>query len=942
MIIFFIKILLFISFVLLNGIFTKTNVILRSKEDIKSSFDFNVKLTTFSYIEGRYYICSDENTDHDFALSANKRESQIIINLAPKLADVNNQKQKNNPIFGKAINNITTMGLYACITNNNVNSIYAVTDKMEPGVISVFQSDPLNDANGNLVKSISSITSTEDSIITPIDNIFYPSTLFASLIDQEDNLTGITFLRLGKLSDIKMLTVDNSDKLKVLESSKDDLIDKKKNNNIDINNKDNQLLEDNNFEVENIQWYTFNCQTGEFGNKAIEISKSSEFLAINYPLSKIENYSDLYFDQKLKRLYIAFKVESGDNQKSGCKAIAIGKIENNKLVIESIAPSSAFDFNNHIVGQLGSNVKIGFDFVRIMHTTTGFSYLIVADKSSVYAMPIINNPNSNFHGKLANVNSNIISFYSQVLQRFQFRSFQDLAVSSNQLYTINNSQALVGNNYMLPGNISKIVVLRDSVIVSTSGVNGGIFYSQSIFDKNGKIVSWSKWKRLSGFISDTSNFSFDSYSGSFLYIPFNNGITNSVFKTIWSNGDSDFELFLSNQFPSNIFGVQGFQQFDNNVLGNISLNVFTGYNKILLLQSSLSQNFDNTIHTILNKNSYKKLFESLDGSLNGFVNDKYKSISFSNGSILDISPIGSSEIIYNKENGWLICGGSKGIAILADKNGYGFDRNVGLGDNFSGLNDKMYFHKLGKFKNIRKLLFYNRYLYILSIDKLERIKINKNFNLNIKNNTIKSEILYKVKNDLNSLSDFLISKNNLLLASSIGLLKTDMNNIKWDLININESTGPITRIYSIGDESNRYENIYVLNGFVSGCQAQVYRFSISDNSFNQIEDQYVKGVNTFFINFGDYRNFFFTDGAFIAASRSKYLNSNGFLEIISPNFNAGQRLFNSNRLKLFFNKFKPGFNRFETDEAYTVNQLVLSKDSGSLIVTGSFGIRYNG
>lgn len=190
---------------------------------------------------------------------------------------------------------------------------------------------------------------------------------------------------------------------------------------------------------------------------------------------------------------------------SGGRSVVVGQVaDDGAITLNAIAPDSAFmvgDVNNRIIGALDTIAHtLTIHKVRVMHTSTGPSYLIViggdnafgSTNNTVYALPLVDrsDPADPVQGTIADKNSALVNF-----------KFVTPAVLNAQLPAASEPAVRVGTGPLdlLPSTlISDIDVVGDTVFVSINhspsiGNDGGILYSQAMFDENGKILRWTPW-----------------------------------------------------------------------------------------------------------------------------------------------------------------------------------------------------------------------------------------------------------------------------------------------------------------------------------------------------------------------------------------------------------------------------------------------------------------
>lgn len=916
--------------------------ILSNNQNNNQSFDFPIDKHSFYIPLGRFFVgAAMEKSDNDFAIAAATRIDKIFKPLTPKKVTLNNKADENNPLNGAQIKHLALAGGRALtVKSGEESTLYVIDDMLRPGTIEVFKSPAINDANGLNAFNILSIASTDPNQMELPEQAVQDLAAFVAVSNQSGEFD-------GNGSGLALL---------LLKSAKD---------------KEKTIF----------NWSSIDAQTGtENGNKAAPIAKDTAAIKINSNVASIGKVVDMYFDKDLGRLYIALQVQGGPNATDGARAIVVASVAQNKIIFQKIAPDSAFDSNNKIVGGIGSSANINISKVRTMYTRTHLRYLILVGgngdtKKEVYALPVIDNVANEFHGTLAKVTSLPINIFSGGNpSRFQARVFYDSAVKPADLYTnnFNNSpQARVGTNLELPSDITDIAVINDAVFVSVAqnGNNNqsGIFVSQALFDQFGRIKGWTKWQRATGSANQTFGFALDFLIGSFWSMPTENS-TNSfnVLRTVWSLGKGILDEFISKEFPQQQGGVQGLSDFPINAPGlsnsigeRMAFFTLTGLNKVVLVQSGADEN--NIFKSSLSNIDIKS-FSSTNGKLD-FFSGTDNVLSISGGALGNLGPIGSSTILSDGTYGWLLVGGINGLVVLANPDGSGWNAGSGLAKNFSGLLPTMEFKSIGsaEFKDIRKLVAIGNSLFVLTSCKLIRITISANA---IANNSFDIAILAQISDSRTkhncSFSDVIISGPLALLATSEGLLRSGNGvdiktvdssfNVDWTQVLLPESAGsfsvpgPVSRLFAISSSGFEQDvatlggNIYLLNAYVGYHEAQVYRLSVqldqgmvTNNSVLLLPDLFISNKTSFFVNLGNYRNYLSTDGALIFVSRSAYGSATAIAEVLPHRLKSGQRFGTRNSVRM----------QLGIDNARSIGLITRNNSSGSFFVYGDFGLRIN-
>jgi hypothetical protein len=257
---------------------------------------------------------------------------------------------------------------------------------------------------------------------------------------------------------------------------------------------------------------------------------------------------------------------------SGGRSVVVAQVDGNgAITLNDIAPDSAFtsgDLNDRIVGALDIVPHtLTINKVRVMHASTGPSYLIVvggdatfgSTNDTVYALPLVDvgDATNPIQGTLADVNSALVNY-----------KFVTPALLNAQMPAATQPAVQVGTGPLdiLPSTtISDIDVVGDTVFVSINhspsiGNDGGILYSQAMFDETGKILRWTPWTKKAfppftttsaALSSSVKFFSVDAVVAK-LWVIDNSGV--NVLQNAWMNTSSNTNSLLP-QLNSNITGA---------------------------------------------------------------------------------------------------------------------------------------------------------------------------------------------------------------------------------------------------------------------------------------------------------------------------------------------------------------------------------------------------
>ena len=594
-----------------------------------------------------------------------------------------------------------------------------------------------------------------------------------------------------------------------------------------------------------------------------------------------------------------------------------------------------------IIGGKGANTVADLRKVRVMHTTTGLSYIIVVGNSSstnvtktVSALPLIDkrqiNPNSSAwqtdpgHGVLANKNDNpgvnIQTFYNTTVtpNLITGRGFEQLPQTSSDLLTQSSQAAQVGAG-IAPGNILDIKTYKDAVYISIDS-NGstcqpGILYSKALFDQNGAIKGWTPWAYEACPLDTAASFygiSYQPQQGQFFAVQGESADTaDIVISTTWSPGTGDdllggtsdgsngFNALIETAFQ-NIGGVVGLFDFPINTVGfttttadTTSLMVATGNQTVVLAETGFYNGTLDYFAPRIGSFAGTDNKNFTNGTIDTAPTTNTSMITMSGGALANLGAITSAIIIKETTyGGYLVIGGTGGLAVLRATNGHGWSPD--LQKSFNSINGFSWV-ALGNYSNIRKLAIDGQNLYVLTNQTFDRIPA-----VQLQGNTLTPYTLATQNSFPFSLycsfSDMVVSGNFAALATSTGLYTTGTGGViatgtttssaLWTSFAFSQGPYPVTRLIpftSTGFEYDLAKNgvggeLDVLASFVGQGLTTLYRLTVSDatggvtnTTIQNIPDGIIANVAGPYANFGQYQNFYSTDGGLFLISRSQYL-----------------------------------------------------------------------
>lgn len=324
---------------------------------------------------------------------------------------------------------------------------------------------------------------------------------------------------------------------------------------------------------------------------------------------------DLFWDEPLQRLYTSLALTTGAAANDGAKSIVVGRSENGELNIVPFVEDGALvaGETDRMIAVIGASQSLFANFVRVMHNSTGTSYLIVnggngdatTTGNRIFALPLVDDPSLPLvHGTLADKNAPL----ADKDRNLGTKKFVTPATTNAGLPSDTESPFMVGNGpfpFNPPHIISDIVVIGDTVYASSNVPQSttdetGVFYSQAMFDNEGKIIRWTPWAKRAFPIDGIPGpmmtgrikfFDVDAVTGNVYGIDDDTGRTIAL--TQWDHGTSPEALAtqLNLALAQGTYSVLDLDQATRG-LGRDTASryaLFGGVAKIIFAQTSVSR-----------------------------------------------------------------------------------------------------------------------------------------------------------------------------------------------------------------------------------------------------------------------------------------------------------------------------------------------------------------
>ena len=724
------------------------------------------------------------------------------------------------------------------------------------------------------------------------------------------------------------------------------------------------------------------------GNRALALDISSTELKIGSDLASIGTIVDMVWHKSIGRLYIALQTTGGAAGTDGTRSIVIGRIENDtkSLSLEPIAPTTAIDGTDKIIGAVGSSVAVTAHKVREMFSSTALPYLIVlgnvgapsATQKSVFALPLVSgNSSVELNGTIAAKNAVPEDLFFATNNLFLNRVIKQPATTTAQMPLSTDIATRVGGGAILNGDITDLFVSGDTVFATVQGADigqiQGVFYSQSLFESNGKIKGWTIWRRAVGLSDRTQSVFLDPITGQFYTLTANSSLeVKTVKRTEWGKGDPNSLFPLTEEVGAFLAqpeaGVQGIHDFvvTSAALGtatpgllDISLLVVTGYKKVLLAQTS--RIVSGAVFLIQN-GDFGPLLSFDEGTITQtFPTSGSRVVGISGGVLDDIGPIVAAEIAKDGSagsNGWLFVGGSGGVAVLSKEDGSGWDTASALADGLTGLESGMSFKKVGDFAQVRKLINDDQYLYVITNNEIVRIDLTlETPGLgSISAATIATSASVPQLGDGSTFLDAIVSEKLMLIGTDAGFFRladgldartVDSNSAAWQLLATPEGVGPVRQLFAISQTGRAQDiarevgggTLYTLSAYRGKNQGQLHRFdvaqvttsSIDDTTVRRVNDLFVENIASYFASFGLFRNVFATDGSLFYGTRSKMQENSSQATVLNSKvgIHSGSRFLN--------NLLIPA----GLADSTLIAGMIQNSATGTWLIAGDHGLRAN-
>lgn len=841
---------IFLSTISLNAL---TRIAGNNQSRSDNTFSFGIK-QMFVTPDQRMIVAAHEPGAQNYALSVLESGSTQFRPLAHEKIIHNGQKEQNNPLYDCAIAHIAPLNNFniAIVKADDLTRVYSHNFAMFKNHL--FSSKPVMDATGTYPTSgITALAAGNGYTFVAVKGH-----------DQEQFGTGDSGIALIKFSEVETeVELDQKAIEKIKEEGKDLSVAEK----------------------EEIQKAVFQDKDGKtkkrvttFGftqTNTVPLNNLSNVLKAGDAHITIDEVTDMYYSPALERVYVACKVSGSGNK---C-AIAVGYVDQDgNLQLTPVAAPELCDRDGKIVG---SNSSSTIYHVKTLQTSTGYlDYLIIhtdmtygqmgsTKRAGVYALPLLNLKQIDgkiapddmpLHGTLAHKHSSLTQAYGPQNPKtgrssFLGRHFNRRPTEADHLRNCLEVDDEAYYNAIYVGGhgptdgcraFDDIFVQGDCVYGIANNADDAsnlVYRSQAIFAADGRIKGWTQWQKVYETDKYIHSYSMDGAQGIIIAEGSDQQMVRSLGRTGWNlQSQDDLTQMITREFPKEQGGIQGL--FDFKMLYHpASLLCVTGKEKVVLAKMGTHESETNV--RILTEN----LLKGLGAICAAEVSDTYT------------------------DHLWI--GGTHGLAFLQEMP-----------------DGSMTCTKVGNFSYIKKLIFDQYNLYVLTDTSFDRIDIAKS---DIKNNQLSVTHLadadQMLKTKYGFFYDCVISGPLALVAHNQGLSRISNNHdvrvddhqtISWTQVELETPAKPVIGLSSVSQSGKdqdvaRYAGgqIYAISGEKRSRNTKVFRLSITpsfvvnDETIVPFSDYVIKDLSPFYFNLRAYTPGFFTDGTLSFISHNK-------------------------------------------------------------------------
>ena len=435
------------------------------------------------------------------------------------------------------------------------------------------------------------------------------------------------------------------------------------------------------------------------------IDEDNSALSINGGVASVGNHAAIRWHPNLERFYIALqiKTKSDATVNQGGRALLVGRVDDDKLILDPVLPSDICQGMDKIIAATGPDQEVSLHTIYPFSTTAGIPYLLVVGgngspettKNMISALPLTHHgynisrkraTQEKLHGTIAMLKSNMQILYGYD-RKIAARLLTTPANTQGEVYSCYDAAIAVGNFAALPHDITDVVISGNAVFVSVAqkgnGQQAGIFHSQAILDDEGRIAAWTQWQRF-GPDCGIEKFSIQPLAYMITYLYSDTPIfglkqwkqppKRKKNEQIPPPTDS-LEGLIQTIFPQVEGGLQALSSYARDIPGlnsdkqELSLLIALGQKKVALVQTGSLVNEE---FFAPHKDNFLATISYATPQLQQHAELPARTLVLSDEVIESLGALSCAAIATNGTQAWLVVGGPRGAAILCTKDGNGW------------------------------------------------------------------------------------------------------------------------------------------------------------------------------------------------------------------------------------------------------------------------------
>jgi hypothetical protein len=662
--------------------------------------------------------------------------------------------------------------------------------------------------------------------------------------------------------------------------------------------------------------------------RSLPFDRTSTFLTFNnIPLASMQDTVVLHWDAVLNVLYIGIQAVAANSALAGVRALSVAHLEQNQLIITPIAPEAVFDATNtSLISARGANAAASIFSIKTMHTSGGIVYLVVLAgdpaNPSLRIFPVINGTNQNVQGTIAAQSAQPIDIFSEVTSNVStlvLRSVTTAAAAPSDLLQPTDAAGNVGALGVLPGPIQSIFVESDSVFVSIATATNtnlnGVYGSRAMLDINGKIIGWTNWQRtVAGQDSVVSTVVTVQNGTVTTLVNDPTNVPNTVNRTQWIVGSASTIAipsgFVNGTCTENNITIQNAVYLPATVEGLVNTDIlsFGLTDRVILVEMA-------TIVAGQPVETPPANFNAITSLENGVVETPLNAtvVEIAGPVLKTIGPVNTFGVAVNGTTNmaWLLVGGVGGLAILADNTGAGWNASTGLASHFTNISVTSAFRQIPSFTFVRKIIAVGNFLYVLTDMAMSRIDMTLSNVSQLQFNVI--TVATAAQLGVTGLTDMVISSGFALLGTTNGLFVVGAEksiatvpspgDVDWAIIPLPEGVPSIQQLVVVDQASglidvanNNGGDVCILDASIGNNIGRVHRLAVNPLSGSGLvsatqatlfNDFRVQKTPSQFLDFGGFRELYYTDGSLYISSHDQDNASGTYVMLIAPDEPTG-------------------------------------------------------